>query len=170
MVHQRESTLLRLLQHLKAWVLIKVGNVSCLSWWLKKIRRYLMAYLQARRIDNNWFIFILFYYLRLLHETERKRKNKGYWRYTKTKNNKCLIRNTTTAVSQLQWSQSSKNILIKQTVKLRDWTRLWRLKKTTKMDRRLYYVKFYMMDRWFSRIVGPLGRNYILSRLHSTYQ
>lgn len=38
----------------------------------------------------------------------------------KQKNNKCLIRDTTTAVSQLQWSQGLKNILMKQTVKLQD--------------------------------------------------
>ena len=37
-------------------------------------------------------------------------------------------------------------------------------------DGQTHYVKFYLMDRWFSRIVGPLGGNYVLRRLHSTYQ
>ena len=30
------------------------------------------------------------------------------------------------------------------------------------------YVKRYMTDTWFSRIVGSLGRSYVLRRLHST--
>ena len=34
-------------------------------------------------------------------------------------------------------------------------------------DGQTHNVKFYIVDRW---IVGPLGRNYVLRRLHSTYQ
>ena len=30
-------------------------------------------------------------------------------------------------------------------------------------------MKRYMTDRWFSRIVGSLGRSYVLRHLHSTY-
>ena len=29
------------------------------------------------------------------------------------------------------------------------------------------YVKRYMLDSYFSRIVGSLGRSYVLRRLHS---
>ena len=39
--------------------------------------------------------------------------------------------------------------------------------KKNNEDGQTHYVKFYMMDRW---IVGPLGRIYVLRRLHSTYQ
>ena len=31
-------------------------------------------------------------------------------------------------------------------------------------DEQTHYVRCYMTDRWFSRIVGPLGRSYVLRR------
>ena len=40
--------------------------------------------------------------------------------------------------------------------------------KNNNKDGHTHYMKRYMTDREFSRIVGPLGRSYILRRLHNT--
>ena len=69
-------------------------------------------------------------------------------------------RGATTAVSQLQWSQSLKDI--KETVKLHVTI------KNNNGDEQTRYVKCYMTDRWFSRIVGSLGRSYVLRHPRST--
>ena len=76
-------------------------------------------------------------------------------------NNKCLIgRGATTAVSQLQRSQSLK--YMKETVKLHMTI------KNNNGDGQARYVKRYMTDRWFSRIVGSLGRSHVLRHPGST--
>ena len=75
--------------------------------------------------------------------------------------NKCLIgRGATTAESQLQWSQSLKDML--ETVKLHMTI------KNNNGDGQTRYVKSYMANRWFSRIVGSVGRSYVLRHPHST--
>lgn len=41
--------------------------------------------------------------------------------------------------------------------------------KSNDEDGQTRYVKRYMTDIWFSRIVGSLGRNCVLRHLHSPY-
>ena len=56
-------------------------------------------------------ILSLFYWLRLKHDTKRKRKQKDNTYVLKQRTiNAFLGRDATTAVSQLQWSQSLKNM------------------------------------------------------------
>ena len=69
-------------------------------------------------------------------------------------------RGATTAVSQLQWSQSLKDML--ETVKLHVTI------INNNGDEQTRYVKCYMTDRWFSWIVGSLGRSYVLRHPRST--
>ena len=84
--------------------------------------------------------------------------------YTETKNNKWLIRQGC--------HNSGKQI-----------TAVMELKKYVKNSKASYendddggsenvaekIMKRYLTDRWFSRIVGSLGRSYVLRHLHSTY-
>ena len=76
--------------------------------------------------------------------------------------NKCLIgRGATTAVSQLQWSQSSERYVRNGKTNMR------KLKKK-KGNGQTRYVKRCMTDRLFSRIVGSLGRSYVVRHSRST--
>ena len=42
--------------------------------------------------------------------------------------------------------------------------------KNDKEDGKTCYVKRYLKDRWFSRIVGSLGRSEVLRHPRSTYK